>query len=230
MKSQQTSISRQHGGTLMGVIIGLVVGLAIAVAVALLITKSSTPFTNKNGKSDKQDLPVAQMQDPNKPLYGNKDAVKDAAKDFARADSAKPAETATTHAEVKPDTKAGVTVAEKPVEKKVEKVADKAKAEAEAEAKAKAVGTDVAPKTDAVDEKYIYFLQAGAFREPSDAESARAKLALIGFEARISEKGSDNGTLYRVRIGPFNQLETMNRMRSKLSENSVDVAVVRTAK
>lgn len=228
MKSHQTSLSHQHGGTLMGMIIGLVVGLGIAVAVALLITKSSTPFTNKNGKSDKQDLPVAQMQDPNKPLYGNKDAVKDAAKDFAKADSSKPAETATTHAGVKPDAKAGVTAAEKPVEKKVEKVADKAKAEAEAEAKA--AGTDAAPKTDAVDEKYIYFLQAGAFREPSDAESARAKLALIGFEARISEKGSDNGTLYRVRIGPFNQLETMNRMRSKLSENSVDVAVVRTAK
>ena len=57
-----------------------------------------------------------------------------------------------------------------------------------------------------------------------------AKLALLGFEARISERPSDNGTLYRVRVGPFGQLDTMNRMRGKLTDNGVDVAVVRTPK
>lgn len=213
MNFHQTSLSRQHGGTLMGMIIGLVVGLGIAVAVALLITKSSTPFTNKNAKSDKVDVPVTQMQDPNKPLYGGKDA----AKDFVRAvDSSKPAESVNKNSEVKSEAKVAVAPAEKPAEKNADK----------AEAKA----TDTTPKAEVAEDKYIYFLQAGAFRDQADAESARAKLALIGFETRISEKASDNGTLYRVRIGPFNQLETMNRMRSKLSENSVDVAVVRTAK
>lgn len=185
----------------MGVVIGLVIGLSIAVAVALLITKTSTPFTNKNGKADKADVPVTQMQDPNKPLYGNKDAAKEAAKEFVKAtDSSKAAEAV----EAKPETKTPVVSAEKPAaEKQV---------------------------ADGGDDKYIYFLQTGAFRELADAESARAKLALIGFEAKVSEKPSDTGNLYRVRIGPFNQLETMNRMRSKLSENSVDVAVVRTTK
>ncbi len=205
MNFHQVNLPRQNGGTLMGMIIGLVIGLGIAVAVALLITKSSTPFTNKNGKADKSDAPVTQMQDPNKPLYGNKDAVKDAAKDFAKAiDSSKAAETVSTKAEMKPVPPA----AEKP-ELKI---------------------AEAASKADAAEDKYIYYLQTGAFREVADAESARAKLALIGFEARISEKPSDNGNLYRVRIGPFTQLETMNRMRTKLSENSVDVAVVRTAK
>jgi cell division protein FtsN len=33
-----------------------------------------------------------------------------------------------------------------------------------------------------------------------------------------------------VRIGPFGQLETMNRVRGKLSDNGVDVAVVRIGK
>lgn len=201
MNFHQVNLPRQNGGTLMGMVIGLVIGLGIAVAVALLITKSSTPFTNKNGKADKSDTPVTQMQDPNKPLYGNKDAVKDAAKDFAKAiDSSK--------AEMKPEIKSVPPAAEIPELKTAES----------------------ASKADAAEDKYIYYLQTGAFREAADAESARAKLALIGFEARISEKPSDNGNLYRVRIGPFTQLETMNRMRTKLSENSVDVAVVRTAK
>ncbi len=200
MNSRQINLSRQFGGTLMGVVIGLVIGLSIAVAVALLITKTSTPFTNKNGKADKTEVPVTQMQDPNKPLYGNKDAAKEAAKEFVKTtDGSKATETG----EAKPDTKPEIKTPTPPAEKQV---------------------------ADSGDDKYIYFLQTGAFRELADAESARAKLALIGFEARVSEKPSDTGNLYRVRIGPFNQLETMNRMRAKLSENSVDVAVVRTTK
>lgn len=80
------------------------------------------------------------------------------------------------------------------------------------------------------DEKWIYYLQAGAFRGAADADSLRAKLALLGFDANVSEHPSDNGTLYRVRIGPFGKVETMNRIRGKLSENGVDVAVVRIGK
>ncbi|MFD2274115.1 SPOR domain-containing protein [Undibacterium arcticum] len=61
-------------------------------------------------------------------------------------------------------------------------------------------------------------------------KNTRAKLALLGFEAQISERPSDSGSLYRVRIGPFGQIETMNRIRGKLSESGVDVAVVRSPK
>lgn len=87
-----------------------------------------------------------------------------------------------------------------------------------------------AAKSESGDEKWIYYLQAGAFRGTADAENLRAKLALLGFEASISERQSDTGTLHRVRIGPFGQMETMNRVRSKLSENGIDVAVVRIGK
>ena len=85
-------------------------------------------------------------------------------------------------------------------------------------------------KTDSQDDKWSYFLQAGAFREQSDAEGMRAKLALIGVEAKVSERQADTGTLYRVRVGPFNQLEAMNKVRGKLSDSGVDAAVVRMAK
>jgi cell division protein FtsN len=77
------------------------------------------------------------------------------------------------------------------------------------------------------DDKFTYYLQAGAFREQADAENARAKLALLGFEANISDKGGDAVTLYRVRVGPFSTADAMNKVKTKLSESGVDVAVVR---
>lgn len=196
---------RQSGNTLTGIIIGLVIGLSIAVIVALVINKASTPFTNKNGKSDKSDLPLTQMQDPNKPLYGNKDAVSQAAKEVAAnktAESAKPADALSAAANAA--TAAPVTPAATPV--------------------------SAASKPEVADDKYIYFLQIGAFKEVADAESARAKLAMIGVEANVSDKASDNGVLHRVRVGPFDSFDGMNKMRAKLSENSVETAVVRSAR
>ncbi|WP_460829708.1 SPOR domain-containing protein, partial [Massilia agilis] len=77
---------------------------------------------------------------------------------------------------------------------------------------------------------YVYYLQAGAFREMADAESAKAKLALLGFEASISDRTSDSGVLHRVRMGPYNQVEAMNKARAKLLDSGVDVAIVRNQK
>lgn len=79
-------------------------------------------------------------------------------------------------------------------------------------------------------EKWDYYLQAGAFSQLNDAESMRAKLALLGVEASISERQADTGLLYRVRAGPFDGQEGMNRMRAKLSDNGIDVAVVRMSR
>jgi cell division protein FtsN len=207
MKSAN-QFARQSGNTLTGIIIGLVIGLSIAVVVALVINKASTPFTNKNGKSDKADLPVTQMQDPNKPLYGNKDAVSLAAKEVAAskaAEAAKPADA-------------------------LAAAASAATAPASTAATPAVPAPTTASKPEASDDKYIYFLQIGAFKEVADAESARAKLALVGVEAAVSEKAGENGVLHRVRVGPFDSFDAMNKMRVKLSENSVETAIVRSAK
>ena len=71
------SLSGQRGNTLTGFIIGLIIGLGIAVAVALTITKGATPFTDKSGKLGRPADPApADAADPNKPLYGNRDAAR----------------------------------------------------------------------------------------------------------------------------------------------------------
>jgi cell division protein FtsN len=231
-------IRKQRGGTVVGIIIGLIIGLAIALIVAVAITKTSLPFLNKVGKADKTpELTAGQTSDPNKPLYGNNNAAKEAAKGFApevptppavpaaQADAnSADAKTATPGVAAAPFVNPSPATPAKPGETKPV-VTPKA-------AEAAPAAVVAAAKPDNADDKWMYYLQAGAFREQADAENSKAKLALAGFEASISDRSADvgGGALYRVRIGPFNQLEAMNKVRGKLSDNGIDVAVVRIAK
>lgn len=219
---------RQQGNFLIGFISGLVVGLAIAVVVALMITKGATPFTDK-GKTGKAAEPTAgQVADPNKPMYGNKDAAREAARDFAREPkppAADPLQQAVDKIQAASD---AAPTARAPAAAPAPAVVERSKPALPAAATAPAA--PATPAAAAGEDKYVYYLQAGAFREVADAESARAKLALLGFEANLSDRSTDTGVLHRVRLGPYTQVEAMNRVRSKLSENGVDVAVVRNQK
>ena len=221
-------LPRQRGNTLTGVIIGLVVGLAIAVAVALLITKGSTPFTDKSGKAGKMGDPSPdQIADPNKPLYGNKEAARQANKEIAdkqkQDDPLGDAVKAMTAAPAAPGTATATPASP---------AAPATVAAAPAEAKPLPDASNVAPRPvqEGGEERITYFLQAGAFREMDDAENTRAKLALLGFEASISEKANESGVLHRVRVGPFPQVEAMNKARAKLIDSGIDVAIVKNQK
>lgn len=79
----------------------------------------------------------------------------------------------------------------------------------------------------AIDGGQQYLLQAGAFRSSPEAENMKVRLALIGFEAQVSDVRVDGRTLYRVRIGPYAQPDAMNRARARLAENGIEVSVVR---
>jgi cell division protein FtsN len=206
---------RQRGSTLTGIIIGLIVGLGIAVAVALMITKGSSPFTDRSNKMGRPaDLEPSQASDPNKPLYGNRDAVREANRELAeKAEKANPPAAA-------PSDPLGEAIAsmQEPAEPRPDPAAPPAPSVAPAPAAAPAA---------AGAEAYVYYLQAGAFRELADAESTRAKLAMLGFEAAISDRVSDSGVLHRVRVGPYHQVEAMNKARARLLDSGVDVAIVR---
>ncbi|GGB99070.1 cell division protein [Oxalicibacterium flavum] len=195
------NLHRQAGGTLLGLILGLIIGLGIAVGVALMISKTPLPFTNKMAPSDRINSQTGEPADPNRPMYGKKPQV-------PVAPAADPTEGVAPPSPAVP-------------EERLNRQPTPAERAETARAEAALAGTD---------EKWIYYLQAGAFRERADAESMKAKLALLGFEATVSERQAETGTLHRVRIGPFGQTETMNRVRGKLSDNGIDVAVVRIGK
>ena len=78
-----------------------------------------------------------------------------------------------------------------------------------------------------VDDGSRYLLQAGAFKSPDDADAMRARLALMGFDAKIFPREQDGQTLYRVRLGPYGNIEDVNRMRKTMAENGVDVQLIK---
>jgi len=235
--------ARQRGSTLTGLIIGLIVGLGIAVAVALTITKGASPFTEKTAKAGRPADPApGQALDPNKPLYTNRDAARVANKEVtekAAARSTKPAEAAdplgqaiaSMEAKPRPEPRPEPRAESHPLAAApaVAPAASRAPAPAATSTSTSSTASTSTAST-AGSGGYIYYLQAGAFRELSDAEATRAKLALLGFEAAISDRTSDsgNGVLHRVRLGPYNQVESMNKARAKLLDSGIDVATVRT--
>ncbi|MBT2300228.1 SPOR domain-containing protein, partial [Variovorax paradoxus] len=87
--------------------------------------------------------------------------------------------------------------------------------------------TTAAAAPSASTDPFMYFVQAGAFRTPEDAEAQRAKLSLMGVEARITEREQAGRTVYRVRAGPFNKKEDADRLKERLDGGGLESALVR---
>ena len=76
--------------------------------------------------------------------------------------------------------------------------------------------------------KDVYFLQAGAFQNMSEADNQKAKLALLGIEAKIqSATLPDKSVWHRVRVGPYTNVEELNRMRTVLKQNGIDTSLIK---
>ncbi len=74
----------------------------------------------------------------------------------------------------------------------------------------------------------VYFIQAGSFQNPADADNQKAKIAILGFESSVEPTAlPDKGTWYRVRLGPYTSLEDLNRVRRVLTQNGIDASLVK---
>ena len=215
---------KQLGGTILGFILGVIVGFGAALAVAVYVTKVPVPFLNKGGaRGADQDAAEAQKNkdwDPNSPLRG-----KSAAKPPAPAASAAGAEPATPAAQpvATAEPKGAAASAPKAAASKPEKVETGKPTSADplgdlAKAKAAEAGSA---------DPYDYFVQAGAFRTQADADAQRAKLAMMGWEARVSEREQNGRPVFRVRVGPFAKRDDAAALKEKLDGTGVESALVR---
>jgi cell division protein FtsN len=72
------------------------------------------------------------------------------------------------------------------------------------------------------------WLQAGAFASESDADNLKARLALSGWEASVQTATlPDKSVRYRVRLGPYDNADELNRIKTDLSKGGFVVAVIR---
>jgi cell division protein FtsN len=72
-------------------------------------------------------------------------------------------------------------------------------------------------------------LQAGSFKQATEAEKMQAQLALIGITAKIQRASVDDETWYRVRIGPIATVEELRGIQTKLREAEIDATAVTPA-
>lgn len=73
-----------------------------------------------------------------------------------------------------------------------------------------------------------YILQVGSFRRAEEADSMKARLALLGIEASIQKVVIRNEDVwYRVRLGPYDSIREMGQARSRLQRNDIDFVVLR---
>jgi len=87
------------------------------------------------------------------------------------------------------------------------------------------VARDAEPQ--AVVEPGVYVLQAGSFSTNGDADRRRAELALHGIESHIQRVKVNDRNYHRVYIGPTDDLDELNLLRSRLRVAKIDVFRIR---
>ncbi|WP_299514338.1 SPOR domain-containing protein [uncultured Limnohabitans sp.] len=206
------TLKKQGGGTFLGFIIGLVLGLGVALAVAIYVTKVPTPFSNKNqprtSAQDVQETEKNKDWNPNSVLQPKAPAEPPAPPDASAAAATPQAADKSTDKSPAPPRPA-VTA---------DPLGDLAKAKS-------GLNTPAAP-ADASD-PFDYVVQAGAYRTSADADAQKAKLALLGLDAKVSERDQAGRVVYRVRLGPFSDKGAAERIRSQLESNGIDNTLVR---
>ena len=213
-------MKNQLGGTVVGFLAGLLVGLGLALAVAVYVTKVPVPFVDRGvSRKPTQDAIEAEKNrnwNPNAGLAGAKPAG-------PKAETPAPEEGA-----VKAEGTAPVTkpTAPPPVASS-DPLGDLARSRTQGSAPASAPVAAAPAASGADAEPFIYFVQAGAFRTPADAEAQRAKLAMLGFDAKVSEREQAGQTDYRVRTGPHRAKADADATQAKLAGNGIDAALVR---
>lgn len=205
----------QRGGFVMGLIVGLLVGLALALAVALYVTKAPVPFVNKvQQRTPEQDAAEVERNknwDPNAPL-ANKPV---APRTGASAPTSGPPPGITPVLPQRPAS--GAVEPARPLR-------DPATILSGQEPPPIAIAPRSAkPGVD----PFVYFVQVGAFGKPEDAEAQRAKLAMLGHAAKVTEREQSGRLMYRVRLGPYQTRDEAESTQVRLQSGGETAALVR---
>jgi cell division protein FtsN len=83
------------------------------------------------------------------------------------------------------------------------------------------------PTAAKIERPGVYVLQAGSYRNESDAERVRAQLQREGVDAKVQRVAVDADVWHRVRVGPIGNLDELNKLRKQLQAAELDALVIR---
>ncbi len=72
-----------------------------------------------------------------------------------------------------------------------------------------------------------YLLQAGSFSGASDAETLKARIALLGLTARVESGDAAGRTVYRVRMGPYGTATELAEAKQKLGNGGLPALAIK---
>ena len=227
-------LKNQRGGFALGLIVGLLLGLAVALAVALYVTNAKVPLLSKGQqRTPEQDAAEAERNktwDPNAALAG-----KPPVRSVAPAAPSTPSPASDTA--IVPRTPGPVLPP--PVDNGRATAQSAAASGAQArnvetpkssrDAAAILNGSDPGEvKTAAAGaDPFIYFVQVGAYSKSEDAEQQRARLALAGLRATVTEREQNGRTVHRVRLGPFDKRDEAEAQTDRAKAIDPDASLVR---
>lgn len=236
-RKRRKSSSKSGGSTLFGIMVGLILGLFAAVAVALFVTKVPMPFVDKASRDPARTLlpDVRNAPDPNIGLYG-KNALSDATPMMPPpapgSAPTQPAAPGTRGGDSLGDFIASLTSGSRNAPPTPETNSANTAATTPAPALAVIPGVtepstvEPSPQASAATQTQ-YFLQAGAFRSEQDAEGVKARILLLGMHVQVQKAQVGGSIINRVRVGPFNGIDDMNRARAQLGSEKIESTVVR---
>ena len=223
------------GGALTGLIIGILVGLVLALGVAFYVNKVPVPFVDR-GVTRKPAQDAAEDEhnkgwNPNAGLVSNQPPVVTPAQDGPTTPEGP------TLLSPGADTPPGDAAAGTESDPIGDLVRSKLEDQKPAPAVAPSPGAAAAPAptapvataapAPAAPLPFTYFVQVGAFRSSADAEAQRAKVALMGMAATVTEREQAGRPVFRVRLGPFNQKPMAEATRDQLTSGGVEATLVR---
>ena len=191
--------TRQLGSTLTGFIAGLLVGLGTALAVAVYISKVPIPLVDRGV----QRQPDQDAIDRERSRDWNPNASLGGARTPAATAPAAPA--TDSPAPTSPTDPLGELI------------------QSRTPSPGQVATVQAPPLTD----PFVYFVQAGAFRGQTEADAQRARLAMLGFQAEISEREQAGRPVFRVRLGPYNSKVDADIMQERLTGQGIEANLVR---
>ena len=227
-------MKNQRGGFGLGLVVGLLLGLAVALGVAMYIAKVPVPLLNKTmQRTPEQDAAEAERNknwDPNAALSG-KPTTRTAEAPAVAQPASDTAIVPRGNAPLLPGPEDSGKVT--PLGKggaASEAVARNSIPRSQRDPAAILAGADVPKGATALPpegDPFIYFVQVGAYSSPDDAEQQRAKLALAGFRATVTEREQNGRTVHRVRLGPFDRKDDADAQQDRVKVIAPEASLVR---
>ncbi len=202
------------GGTLVGLFVGIALGLGLAAAVAFYLMRAGNPYqpaVTGNAREPGKEASKSTRAEPagaDKPrfdFYKILPGVEEP-KVQAKAPERPAADRAAAERAAVPD-------------RAVARIEDHPAATSDKTA-------EPAPRAPKSTERL--WLQAGSFSTEGDAENMKAQLALSGIEATLQPATlPDKSVRFRVRLGPYDNVDEAVRVKNDLAKRGFDATVIR---